>query len=196
VADPDILRAVAVCAELTGTELSEAAARIFAEDLAAYPKSAVLHALERCRREVRGRLVLADVLARVVEQDGRLGVEEAWALMPKAEEDSAVITQEMATAWGAAWSLICDGDAIAARMAFKEVYTRECRVARDAGTPVKWFASFGCDASGREAAIRRAVELGRITRERAVALLPHLDSESTSHAHLEHAKRIVLEHIE
>jgi len=62
VADPDILRAVAVCAELTGTELSEAAARIFAEDLAAYPKSAVLHALERCRREVRGRLVLADVL--------------------------------------------------------------------------------------------------------------------------------------
>ncbi len=173
-ADADIVRAVAVCAELTGTTLSKSAAAIFVEDLEGYPKPAVLAALERCRRELRGRITVADVIQRIKAADGRPGVEESWALMPKAEAESAVITQEMAAAWGAAWSLICNGDAIAARMAFKEVYERECVRARDAGLPVRWFLSAGHDQAGREAAVRRALDLGRLTQACAVALIPQL----------------------
>lgn len=171
-ADADILRAVAVCAELTGTELSEAAARIFADDLSAYPKPAVLRALERCRREVRGRLVLADVLERVVEQDGRLSADEAWALCTFDEAASVVWTDEIAAAWGVAYPL--RDDVTAARMAFRKAYEREVAEARREGVPVKWRPSLGTDASGREAALRQAVELGRLTRARAVSLLPRL----------------------
>ena len=46
---PSILKAVAVTAELTGTELSEAALRVMAGDLDAHPEAAVLRALDRCR---------------------------------------------------------------------------------------------------------------------------------------------------
>ena len=93
-----ILQAIAVTAELTGTQLSEPAARVFAGDLAAYPEAQVLGALTRCRKEVRGRLTLQDVIGRL--DDGRPGAEEAWAMLPKDEAASCVWTDEMCSAWG------------------------------------------------------------------------------------------------
>jgi hypothetical protein len=45
--------------------------------------------------------------------DGRPGAEEAWAMVPKDEEESAVITGEMRFAMGVALRLLADGDAIA-----------------------------------------------------------------------------------
>ncbi len=44
------------------------------------------------------------------ENDGRPGPEEAWALVPKDEETSVVMTEEMAAAAGAARPLIEGGD--------------------------------------------------------------------------------------
>lgn len=167
--DLDLFRAIAVTAELTGTELSEVAARVFADDLAAYPLHQVLAALTRCRREVKGRLVLADVISRM--DDGRPGPEEAWALMPKHEADSAVITEEMAKAFGAARELIDAGELVSARMAFLEVYRREVQKARDASTQPRWFASMGHDKSGRAASIIEARERMRITHERAESMM-------------------------
>jgi predicted ester cyclase len=170
-----VIQAIAVTAELTGTQLSKAAAEVFAADLAEHPAEAVLVALDRCRKEIRGRLTLADVIARIRENDGRPGIEEAWAMLPRTEAESAVLTDEMATAMGAAAPLLAEGDAIAARMAFKEVYSREVTAARAAGKPVRWFASMGHDTAGREAVVRQAVALGRLSREQAVKHLPHLD---------------------
>src|SRR3972149_3860069 len=46
-----LLEALAVTAELTGTELSEAAAKVMHNDLTAYPLGQVLSSLHRCRRE-------------------------------------------------------------------------------------------------------------------------------------------------
>ena len=79
--DNELAEALAVTAELTGTELSVAAAKVMATDLAAYPRQQVLGALARCRRELKTRLTMAAVIERL--DDGRPGAEEAWAMIPK-----------------------------------------------------------------------------------------------------------------
>lgn len=168
--DADIVRAVAVCAELTGTQLSEPAMRAFALDLSEHPKVAVLHALERCRRELRGRLTLADVLMRIAESDGRPSADEAWAMCPLDEDASVVWTEEMARAWGVAQPIL--DDRVAARMAFKAAYERFVADARQCNRPPHWFPSLGRDPAGREAALRSAVQAGRLSTQQATRLLP------------------------
>lgn len=172
--DPEILKAVAVTAELTGTEITEAAAKVFAMDLVEHPKAAVMAALTRCRRELKGRLTLADVLNRIADMDGRPSSDEAWAMMPMDEATSVVWTDEMAAAWGVALPMI-GSDMTAARMAFKRAYEKRVEEARQANVPPKWRASLGHDATAREHAVRQAVELGRLSAEQAVKLLPNLE---------------------
>ena len=94
----NLLKAIAVTAELTDTDLSEAAARVMAEDLAMYPEKQVLGALIKCRRELKGRLRISDVIERL--DDGRPGPEEAWAIIPRSESDSVVWNRDMAEALG------------------------------------------------------------------------------------------------
>lgn len=167
---PELIQAVAVTAELCGRTFSEAAARVFVMDLAAYPEEQVIRALARCRKEVRGILTISDVVSRL--DDGRPGAEEAWAMLPKSEHDSAVWTEEMREAYAVASPLLHAGDEIAARMAFKEVYQHQVMDARDRCEPVHWTATLGHDARGRESAVARAVEMGRISHEHAQNLLP------------------------
>lgn len=165
-----LIQAIAVCAELTGTEMSPAAARVMASDLSRYPESHVLGALTKCRRELRSRLTLADVIGRL--DDGRPGAEEAWAMIPKSEYETAIWTEEMSEAMSVANGLLEDGDSVAARMAFKEGYSRLCQVARDRGEPVRWSVSLGWDKSGRESVLAKAVELGRLTEDQVRIYLP------------------------
>lgn len=169
----ELISAVAVTAELCGRTFSEPAARMFVMDLAAYPEEQVIRALSRCRKEVRGVLTVADVVSRL--DDGRPGAEEAWAMIPKNEADSSVWTDEMQEAYAVAGPLLSEGDEIAARMAFKEVYLRKIIEARDAAKPVNWTATLGHDKHGREAAINRAVSMGRLTSDHAKHLLPAPD---------------------
>ena len=168
----EVIQAIAVTAELMGTDLSEAAARVFACELSGFPEAQVIEALTRCRREVRGRLTLADVLSRI--DDGRPGAEEAWALVPRSEDRSVVWTTEMAEAAGPAFRLLHEGDPVAARMAFKERYTAAVQAARTAGTPVRWYASLGYDPAEREVVLAEAVQQGRLSHGYAVHLCPGL----------------------
>ena len=167
-----LYEAVAVTLELTGTVLSEVAARIMAEDLARYPEAQVMGALTRCRRELKGRLTIADVISRL--DDGRPGVEEAWAMLPKDEQTTAVWTVEMSQASAVVHDLLDRGDEVAARMAFKEAYSRACQLARDRGEPVSWSASLGWDKGGRESVLKAAVAAGRLTHDQAKIYLPDI----------------------
>jgi hypothetical protein len=166
-----LVEALAVTAELTGTRLSDAAAEVMASDLARFPLPQVLEALTRCRRELKGRLTIAEVVSRI--DDGRPGAEEAWAMLPKSEGASVVWTEEMATAFGVAAPLM-DSDEIAARMAFKESYGKAVNEARNAGKATKWTPSLGQDAWGRESVLMEAVSRGRLTAEHAARMLPQL----------------------
>lgn len=166
-----LMEAIAVTAELTGTNLSEIAARVMTQDLMQYPVEQVLGALVKCRRELKGNLRIAEIIDRL--DDGRPGANEAWSMIPKNESDSVVWTREMAESFGVALPLIDDGDHIAARMAFIETYKVKCADARNNGVPVQWKPSLGFDKDGREHVLIDAVEKGRLTRDHVAGLLPY-----------------------
>jgi len=167
-ASETLVKAIAATAQTMGTELSEDAARMFCNDLSEYPEAKVIAALASCRREVKGRLTLAEVISRI--DDGRPGAQQAWAQIPRDEETTVVWTEEMRHAHAAAG--LIHGDEIAARMAFIEVYNREVAKARGERKPIRWIASLGTDQHQTETAIREAVEQGKITLERARHYLP------------------------
>lgn len=167
----NLLKSIAVTAELTDTDLSEFAARIMAKDLSGFPENQVLKALEKCRKELKGKLRISDVIDRI--DDGRPGHEESWAMIPKSESASIVWTREMAESFGIALPLIEAGDHVAARMAFIETYKSKCAEARNNGTPLKWEPSLGHDRNGREHVLMDAVERGRLTQNHALSLLPY-----------------------
>ena len=104
--------------------------------------------------------------------DGRPGADEAWAMIPRDEMTSAVITDEMAQAMGIAQPLLNEGDQVAARMAFKDAYARLVDAAKRAGTPARWFPSLGRDKEGRKHVLDEAVRLGRLSHRHVEGLLP------------------------
>lgn len=183
-----LLEAVAVTAELCGRVFSEPAARVFVNDLSGFPEPAVMKALARCRKEVRGVLTVADVISRV--DDGRPGPEEAWAMLPRDEGATVVWTEEMVAAWAVAAPLLNAGDEIAARMAFKEAYVKALADARDQCRPVTWTPSLGHDKAGREPVLREALEKGRLTAERMEKLLPYHEATAPMQALIAQVKAL------
>ncbi len=173
----NVVKAMAVTLELTGTNLSDPAATAILTDLAAYTEPQVLAAFKRCCRELkRGQFTLNAVLERI--DDGRPAPEEAWAAVPKDEAASGFLTDEMRDAYRVAWSLVQAGELIPARMAFLERYRVAVQQARDARRPVRWEFTPGTDKDGRELVILDAIEKQRITADHARALLPyHRDDE-------------------
>lgn len=165
----EVLQALAVTAELTGTELSAAAARVMTSDLQGFEPNQILGALKRIRMD-GVRLTVGNIVTRL--DDGRPGVEEAWALLPHGEAGSAVMTDEMASAMGVCMPLLIEGDTIAARMAFKEAYTAAVALAREERRPAKWFPSLGRDPHQRESALIEAVRKKRLPVAHAIRLLP------------------------
>jgi len=168
-----LLQALAVTCELTGTQLSEPAAKVLAADLAVYPVAQVLGALTKCRKELRGRLTLADIIGRL--EDGRPGAEEAWAMVPRDEASTVVWTEEMVAAWGVALPLLEAGEPVPARMAFLERYKTLVQTARERAVAVRWIPSLGTDVLGRERALIEAERLGRLPAAYVQGLLPHRD---------------------
>lgn len=183
----ELIQALATTAELCGTNLSEAAAKLMLTDLAEFDERAVLVALSKCRRELKGRLTIADVISRI--DDGRPGAEEAWAMLPRDEATTAVWTEEMSVAWGTVRFMIDEGETVAARMAFKESYLRLVAEAREARAPAKWSVSLGHDVGGRKTALLMAVAKRRITAEHACSLLPDF-SEAAAPAALPGARKV------
>ncbi len=171
IASNSLVKAIVATAQIMGNDLSDDAGRMMCADLAEYAEPAVLVALQRTRREVKGRLTVADVIARI--DDGRPGPNEAWAAVPRSEDKTVVWTEEMAVAMQSAQPLLDADDDIAARMAFIEHYQRELTYARVARKPVRWQVSPGHDKIGREGPLRAAVEAGRITQAQALQHLPN-----------------------
>lgn len=179
-----LLKAIAVTAELTQTELSIDAARVMIDDLAQYDENQIMKALVRCRKELKPRmLTLSEIISRI--DDGRPGAEEAWAMIPKSEFASVVWTAEMAEAFGICYKLIEEGDTVQARMAFIEAYRDRVARARDSGIKVQWMPSLGHDPQGREQVLMDAVEKGRLTAKHVSQLLPYREGSAASNKLLE-----------
>jgi hypothetical protein len=143
---------------------------LFFRALQEHPIGAVRAAFEaHVKDPQRGRFVPtpADLIAQLqgtAENDGRPGADEAWAgALGAADEDATIVwTDEMAQAWFAAKPVFELGDKVGARMAFRDAYERIVAEARKARQPVRWQTSLGHDKRQRAAAIREAVDMGRL----------------------------------
>jgi len=170
----DLLKTLAVTAEVMGVEWSEGAAEMVADELRAYPLLSVQAALKRCRHELKGRLTVNDILTRL--PNGHPGPEEAWATIAHAMSDESrtlVWSDEMRVAYGVARG--CADDEVAARMAFKESYTRAVSEARSAGTSPNWSVSPGTNKADKERVILEGLQQGKLRVDYAQRLLPHAE---------------------
>ena len=167
-----IIQALTVCAELTGTQLSEAAFDVMVDDLMAYEAQSVLAALNRCRRELTGRLTLAAILQRL--DTGLPSADEAFGMLVEGWRNEALTVVVPAIAMQAAGNgaqeLYFSGDKTGARMAFREAYER---LAADVQGKTAWFVSAGNDRDQRSAAVMAAVKAGRLEQQQAAGYLPH-----------------------
>ena len=152
-------------AEVMGEQISSNAATYMVLDLAAYPLQVLTAALTSCRREVKGRLSLAVILERI--DDGHPAPNEAWAVAIRATDEAVTLvwTEQTRDAWTAALPLVEEGDKIAARQAFLEVYARLVKSARAVGGCAVYQPSLGHDASARAAALQLAVDAGRLAHQ-------------------------------
>lgn len=165
-------------ASMHGRALTAPAAHMFLNALSEYPEGSVLAALDRCVKELRTFPTIADIIARI--HDGRPGVEEAWALCPRTEDQSVVWTSEVRDAFFMGAAKMIDRDEVAARMAFKESYTKILSTARANNTQVNWEVSLGQDKRSRESALLEAVQKQRISLDRAKQLLPDVSFQNSA----------------
>lgn len=172
----ELLKAVAVTAELCGRTFSPEAAAVFVDDLGGYPEPQVIAALRRCRKEVRGLLTVNDVVTRL--DDGRPSADEAWASLAFDEASSTVWTEEAAQAFGIVRDIHEAGDRQGARIAFRSAYDRIVSAARDQRVPVRWTPSLGADPAGRAAALEHAARLGRIGNEQLALASPDVPASA------------------
>ena len=171
----DIVKAIGVTAELTGTSLSGAAVAMMAKDLTAmHREEAILRALTRCRKELSRPLTAGAVFERLAEDDGRPSGDEAWAiaLQSSDEAETVVWNGEIQKAMAAARPILEAGDKIGARMAFRDAYERIVRNNREVGIAPVWEASLGWDKERRALAIETAHSLGLLSSPQVVSLLP------------------------
>lgn len=169
-----IMQAVAVTAELTGTSLSAVAQAMMAKDLAAYPEEAVMRALDACRKELKGRLTPAAVIERIQSADGWPSANEAWATALRYfdESETVVLNDEMREACATVRPIIESGDEVGARMAFRDTYERAVSNAREAGRRPQWVPSLGDDKEKRALALTEAVGRGMLDPGQIAGLLP------------------------
>ena len=166
-----IKAAVRGTAEVCGTQISDEAIEIMVADLRGNDPAQVLQALARCRREIKGRFTLAEILARL--NAGWPVAEIAWAMVNQGEAKTIVWCDEMAKAMGIAQPLLNMGDKYAARQGFEAAYSEAVEQSRMQGKKPRTWVSLGSDKSDREAAVNRAVESGYLSVEDAQRAIPN-----------------------
>lgn len=182
----EINKALAVTAEICGTELSETAVRVMIKRLSTYPFNSVHNALKKCMDEVTGRLTLAHIKQRL--DDGRPSPEIAWSQVPKSEDESKVLTSEQKQSLGSVSAMIDQGELIPARMAFIEKYKSLVAESRANDVPVKYELQMGFNKQGRYDAAKIGIDSGQLERKEALRLLPEFKDEILEIPMLEHEK--------
>lgn len=154
-------------------EVSAATKKIWWALLVKFELQDVAQAFAEHLRVNSNTITPADIIKQLdrIRPDGRLGVEEAWAMMARDESETVVVTEEMMEAMRFAQPLLNEGDQIGARMAFKEAYLYIVDTNRRTGVVPRWFPSIGTDKESRDKAVSEAVRLGRLPASHAIGLM-------------------------
>jgi hypothetical protein len=147
--------------------------------LSGFPRGSVMKSAENYMRTNRFKPQMADIVQGCMAQvpNAWLSADEAWALMPKSEAESCMMTDETSKAMAVAQPLLNVGDKVAARMAFRAAYDRLVDQARMDGRQPRFFPSFGDDIHGRAAMLGNAVKAGQLRLESALDLAPECQTE-------------------
>lgn len=155
---------LAATAEAMGQVISDNTVALMVADFRVFPKHQLKEALHRVRMEGTSRLTPKVLLDQLDAINGRLGADEAFALVLKAKDETQTVvwTDEVAQAWAAVYSMVQSKDQVGARMAFKQAYERIAQDARaQLKRPVPAF-TLGTDPELRRVAITQAHEQGRL----------------------------------
>lgn len=133
------------------------------------PVEACELALIRAAKEVRGRLSLPEILARLPAGAAHPDPMEAYAIAVQLHDEDATVvaTDEVRSAYAATRELFGTRDAYGAREAFKNAYTAAVGASRAVGKRPEWSVSLGKDPYRRDEALLTARKLGRISAEMA-----------------------------
>lgn len=177
-----LIDALCLTSEAMGNVITPSAAMMMADDLSDYSLPELGRALRACRREVKGRLTVADIIQRCQAEDGRPGKDEAWSIGLESSDEygTAVMTWEIQQAMSSAKIILDDGDQVGARMAFMSTYERLVRESREVNRPVEWIVSLGFDKDRRATAIQKAAQLNRIPQLEADRHLSRLQLAAPS----------------
>lgn len=174
-----VINSLFVSLDMMGQSMSEQAVEMMATELYRYDFNAVQNAIKKCTRECKYRINLAEIVSRI--DDGRPSAEEAWQeVYTLSEHDSKVMTREQQIAFCSVSYALQEAtttDLINCKRAFVEKYNKLCEQAKADAEPVKYVMSMGSDSDGRKAAAVDAVAQGKLTQERAVAMLPEYEYE-------------------
>jgi len=159
---------------------SERAVSFVFELMIDYPIESVIAAIKQHCKTNKFAPSPSDIISLLETGNKRPTADEAWGIVPKSHHESAVWTDEMATAWIPASPLYEDGDKIGARMTFRAVYERECNQAALQNKQIHWWLSRGDDKAHLKTIVERAKIDGKLTRHQAESILLGLESPKTT----------------
>ena len=139
-----------------------------------YPLNVVIDCINKHVKKSKFAPKPADIIEQIITQDGRPTAEEAWAtaLLSSNEAETIIWTDEISQALSmGAGDLLADGDKTAARMAFRDSYSRLVAQSRELGVPVNVWISQGHDTQRRGSAIEQAKAKGLISPAYAKSLM-------------------------
>ena len=193
----EVIEAIMLTAEVCGTQMSEMAAKAMVLHLKPYGGEAIMRALHRCQREIKGRFALADVLKYIESNDGRPSDEEAWGICYAYitdENRSILVTDEIDKGAAACRDLVVHGrDRVAGRMAFLEAYRAAVHDARERGQPVRWRISVSHNKLDVADVVKQAYSQGRIDKPAALMMLPNIPQTDDVRYEIEHGRIMSLE---
>lgn len=163
------------CANTYGVVLSDSRLDNYLRLLGNVPARTLELALDAHARDPKcGRFFpqVADIFAKLPNENAHPGADSAWAIAMQSfdEEASVVWTKEIAAARNLALPIWEAGDKVGARMAFRDGY--EKAMSNITSAPV-WTLSPGHDLLLRQEAVQHAVNAGLITKREGSAMLPH-----------------------
>lgn len=162
-----------------GKTLSNAAMKVTFKLLSGYPFEHVAAAIYKHIETSDRAPQPSDIIKLLNMGDEHLDADSAWLIVPKSEEDSAVWTDEMATAWGSCSKLYYSGDIFNATRGFKSEYKRICEISKLTNKPVNWTLTKGTNHELLKTCVEEALRLGRLKPDYANRVLDSLPKPIT-----------------
>lgn len=182
--------------EQGGTQVTPDFARLLKIAFAQVDSNTLMQATVEAMKTAKGRLTIAEIQKHVDllasrTPDKHPSAEEAWALIPKNENDTVHVTNEMRDAMhrGGVNDFLERSDFIGAERAFKKLYDENVAKSRATGRSPIWHIELGHDPSLRVMGLERAISKGVINSTEAIGHDPANEAIYLS-AEREHIRKL------